>query len=87
MKDFSPASVENNSSIFGIGYLSSLEALFTVNLKPPDSQRDFLSLFITYTTGATHSENCTGSIMPSSSRHSNITSIIPLNAYESGNAL
>ena len=47
-----PKSVQTKSSIRGIGYLSSLEALFTVSLKSPQIRTDFLSAFSTGTIGA-----------------------------------
>ena len=54
-----PASLENKSSIFGIGYLSRGEALFMVCLK----SQTFIS-FITGTIGAAHYACCTGDKIP-----------------------
>ena len=62
-KDFSPARSANETSIFGIGYLSSFDALFMVNLKLQHRRRDFLSYFRMGTTGAAQSANCRGSVI------------------------
>ena len=57
VNDLPPAILVNKSSIFGIGYLSSLDAWFTVSLKSPQIRIDVLSDFKTETIGVAQSAN------------------------------
>jgi len=61
LKHFPPDKDVNRSSIFRMGYLSTLEAWFTVLLKSSQIRTLFLSPFSTGTIGAAQSASSTGS--------------------------
>ena len=69
VKALSPVSFAKRSSPFGMGYLSSFEAWFTVSLKSPQIQRDFPLLFTTGTIGAAQAANWALPIERCSSYH------------------